>query len=808
MVNNKYEIDLTLSEKKDTFSTENQGLNLQRKFSFSESNANLVKKYPHIKNIYEQIYSEMYSSCDHITKYFNVKFNLTKQNYQETFKLPTSDLCWITLIHDQEYLIKSIFREQSRSTWKFFKMYCIPIWIKNDFRLKELLEIVAKNEYKILKADIITENKSFAEHVSLYYYLAGKMHILLDLIDKEKNNTNIKTFLLKDFKDEKVKKAARNNALELKKQKRYIFSIFFLLLGGDLNTAIDISIRELQDINLAILILKLYPDVKMTEKKVTHVLQEYFVDLGLILRDPWLTISGYIFMKKIDLALEYILNYSKNYEISNEILNNVEDYTEYVVVIKNVFHICQFEYRILLFAKNLEKIYKTLLDEQTKNTKSQQNTNFDDIWGDDFDDGGSSIQTTTATVPQIKELKIKYNNICLLALLDCLNRNSIFNSIFTYCKEFNYFRDNSIVNNYLTSLITNRLVKEYKEVKRLYDKFSPDILKCNNKLFSILEEELKLSKPHILQEMNKELCFLEDYDLCYQTSSLNLRCRLDTLHQIYRKMENILKNDLIKIVESSQNSIKELESFKDATLIIQKINTYISMVLLDEKNKYSSLNSSDNFSKSILETIDSKTKSYIIEENLNIFRILVMIIIYLMIIFKSFDYFDKIRIASETLNSLIIDYRKEINLEKLIQCVDIITDFVNLLLAKISKQMKTIEEKINIEIDIHTNYFKKILHYCFIRKLNEEILSQHLEITTFRKSTIPKKEISKEILYRSDGIKENFKIITNLISINQSYIRKFQDILENYLNANSDLQMIFNIHEELKIIYLKNYVNK
>jgi hypothetical protein len=797
-----FKLDISSFEKKDLYESPRESVYLQRRFSISGPNANVVSNYPHIKTVYEQVYNEMYSSCDHVTKYFNVKFNLTKQNYQETFKLPTSDLCWITLIHDQEFLIKSIFKDQSRITWKLFKMYCIPIWIKNDFRLKELLEVVARNEYKILKSEIITEIKSFAEHVSLYYYLAGKMHVLLDLFDKEKNMGNIKTFLTKDFKDEKVKKSARNNGLELKKQKRYIFSIFFFLLGGDVTTAIDVAIRDLLDINLAVLILKLYPDTKLTEKKVTQVFQEYFVNFGLLLRDPWLTISGYIFMKKIDSALEYILNYSRNYQIDKELLNNVDEYNDYITVIKNVFHICQFEYRILIFGKNLEKIYKTLLDEQKKNTKSQQNTNFDDIWGDEFDDFGGGSSEPTPSTPQIKELLIKYNNICLLAVVDCMNRNSIFNPIYSFSKEYNYFSDNLLVKSRFSTILTNRLCCELISLKkRTDDVYSSDIMKRCSKLMSEIEEDVKVSKSSIYAEMNEELLTCGEYDLCYLVMNDNSKLKYDVFQGMYRRMDEILKKELIQLVEMSDININLLSGLDNYLDVIYKINNFISMVLKAESCK-ELVSSNSNNPKSILDNIDHKAKQQQTEQNIFIFRINVMIILFFMIVFKIFDYLDRLRIATENLNNFISDYKKDKYSLKFSRIAELITNFIKVSKAKISKEIKALESNTTEEHDVSTIYFKNILHFCFIKKLNEDILSHHLEIASF---SYPGKK-PKETLYKTQSLKENFKIITNVISMNQQYLKKFQDIMESYLMANADLQMIFDLHEELKIIYLKNYV--
>lgn len=48
----------------------------------------------------------------------------------------------------------------------------IPLWLKQDFKLKNLLELIAPNEYRLANSD---EGKSKAEASSLWYILTNKV---------------------------------------------------------------------------------------------------------------------------------------------------------------------------------------------------------------------------------------------------------------------------------------------------------------------------------------------------------------------------------------------------------------------------------------------------------------------------------------------------------------------------------------------------------------------------------------------------------------------------------------------------------
>jgi hypothetical protein len=95
-------------------------------------------------------------------------------------------------------------------------MFNVPLWIKSDAKLKELLVEVAKNNYKQQFIDetkninIGDQNKiklrNYTENIALYLYLAGQQKMIVDYYNKEPHNEKIQKFVMRDFSIKKKSK--------------------------------------------------------------------------------------------------------------------------------------------------------------------------------------------------------------------------------------------------------------------------------------------------------------------------------------------------------------------------------------------------------------------------------------------------------------------------------------------------------------------------------------------------------------------------------------------------------------------------
>ena len=101
---------------------------------------------------------------------------------------------------------------------------------------------------------------------------------------------------------------------------------------------------------------------------------------------------GYLGQGKYDLALEYILNYDNEYSFDDnkDIFQDIDDYVSNLNILRKSFALNVFDYRMVLFAKNLEKVYQIKYDETNKTVLNIGNTGFDEEeWDMDNLNGGN-----------------------------------------------------------------------------------------------------------------------------------------------------------------------------------------------------------------------------------------------------------------------------------------------------------------------------------------------------------------------------------------------------------------------------------
>jgi hypothetical protein len=838
------QLDLPLKATRDRSSSTRKSLSqfnnlskLKFKLEEDESEKNPIniicssnQNLRHLKNVYEVISSENTRNVDNFTKYFILKMMYkTNELESNTFKLSTADLCWISLINDQEYLLKflsksSKSKDYSRNiNWKFMKMFSIPLWIKNDYKLKELMEIVGRNEYKLQKEQEISTGtninqpsqetsilKNYAENVALYFFLANKPNTILELFDKELHNEAVKKFIMRDFSVEKNRKLAKKHAGDLIDKKKYLFAAYFFLLADDIHSALDMTLVYLKDFNLTIAIIKLYQSPYGNEawKKfysIDKLYQEYFINYGIAIRDPWLVTYGYIGQGKIDLALEYILEYDQKYQFEQDkkLMESLESGgDDYLDIIRKIYAINVFDYKLLLFAKNLEKIYLKQLDEMKANVKSVQNTNFEDIW--DMDDFGGGSTTTTQVVAdgenenqnQLKEISINYYNLSYLSLVNVLKRGALFSPIIYHFKQTKKNKPLSLdpyCRDLLKILISDRIVLDVNFIKdeTSVENYFHEI----EKFFQyLLDTKIINHNKELYLEINRSLLWLDSYRStavpCFKSEKI-----LETLLTVMNFSEKLISRNLSILTDFNFSENLNLKKVNENILVkIREMNEFISklskLILLNE-----------NHMKQI-EDFDVKFKFQKMEQTLYIFRLFFIFLVYLLFLAKILISFNKVTLIFDTLKELVMDYKK---LEKFSEKIFKYCEFINLITIKLSKK---ILKEINIEHvrSLPTSFYIQILNISIISQIKYFIVD-NLEIgkNSLKKFKTAFNENYHDNLCTSDHyIHEQFKFIYQLLSLTNYNLDNFEQNLHKYIKNYTDVVSIFDIHEELKMIYMKN----
>ncbi|KAJ8974411.1 hypothetical protein NQ317_014905 [Molorchus minor] len=92
---------------------------------------------------------------------------------------------------------------------------------------------------------------------ALYYMAMNKKSLVWGLY-RSKRDEKMTTFFSNNFSEDRWRKAALKNAYALLGKQRFDHAAAFFLLAGNLNDAVEICLNRLQDIQLAIVIVRLY----------------------------------------------------------------------------------------------------------------------------------------------------------------------------------------------------------------------------------------------------------------------------------------------------------------------------------------------------------------------------------------------------------------------------------------------------------------------------------------------------------------------------------------------------------------------
>ncbi|MBK8156453.1 MAG: hypothetical protein IPK55_10895 [Streptococcus sp.] len=75
----------------------------------------------------------------------------------------------------------------------------IPIWLKDQSKLRNLIELVAKTEYR--RAGSLVGLKSRAAVTALWYVLINKKNLLCALYKTERDNIKVYEMLMNNFEE-------------------------------------------------------------------------------------------------------------------------------------------------------------------------------------------------------------------------------------------------------------------------------------------------------------------------------------------------------------------------------------------------------------------------------------------------------------------------------------------------------------------------------------------------------------------------------------------------------------------------------
>ena len=226
-------------------------------------------------------------SLDEYAKVFLLNVKMFK--YANEQKVPSSlkpmcltsmEIAWALHSEQQDTLFQILFNNVN--DWNQMKMYGMGLWIKNQQKLKKMIEEIAMNDYR--------KNKE-PKNIALWYMALGKKNILAELFKKDVMQVKIYNFIRNDFNDKEWQIKAQKNAFELRKQMKFELSAAFFILGNQIESAIEILAESMFDPQLALVIARL----KEGENSNLYrkVVNDYFLATALKKRDPWMASISY-----------------------------------------------------------------------------------------------------------------------------------------------------------------------------------------------------------------------------------------------------------------------------------------------------------------------------------------------------------------------------------------------------------------------------------------------------------------------------------------------------------------------------------
>ncbi|ANB15976.1 Rav1p [Sugiyamaella lignohabitans] len=193
------------------------------------------------------------------------------------------DFNWALHSESQNLLLDMVKQQTSTSAllWPAVREVGVAFWLRND-PLKELFELLARNYFGAdEKRDPVT--------CSLYYLALRRKQILIGLwrtASWHKEQQKTIQLLSRDFTDDRWKSAARKNAFALLGKHRYEYAASFFLLADSLRDALNVLVKHVGDLPLAIAVARVYQGDHGSELR--NLIKGHIIPMASTSGDKWL----------------------------------------------------------------------------------------------------------------------------------------------------------------------------------------------------------------------------------------------------------------------------------------------------------------------------------------------------------------------------------------------------------------------------------------------------------------------------------------------------------------------------------------
>nr|XP_055029707.1 dmX-like protein 2 isoform X3 [Misgurnus anguillicaudatus] len=190
--------------------------------------------------------------------------------------------------------------------WSELRAVGVGWWIRNINTLRRMVEKVAKAAFQ--------RNNDPLD--AALFYLAMKKKAVLWGLFRSQHDEKMTQFFSHNFSEDRWRKAALKNAFSLLGKQRFEQSAAFFLLAGSLKDAIEVCLEKMEDIQLAMIVARLYEADYESSSTCKGILYEKVLGCNRdgsgfsctrLHPDPFLRSIAYWIMKDYTRALDTLL---------------------------------------------------------------------------------------------------------------------------------------------------------------------------------------------------------------------------------------------------------------------------------------------------------------------------------------------------------------------------------------------------------------------------------------------------------------------------------------------------------------------
>jgi len=213
------------------------------------------------------------------------------------------EIVWAYHSDSQDILIDLVSRQFSgRIRWDHARESGMFMWMTDLTALRAQFEVIARNEYTK------TDEKNPVD-CSLYYIALRKKNVLMGLWrmaawNREQSATQ--RLLSNNFQESRWKTAALKNAYALLGRHRFEYAAAFFLLAGNLQGAVEVCANQLQDLQLAIAVARVYDGDE--SPTLRSLLEDRVLPQAALEGNRWLATWAFWMLGRRDMAVRALIS--------------------------------------------------------------------------------------------------------------------------------------------------------------------------------------------------------------------------------------------------------------------------------------------------------------------------------------------------------------------------------------------------------------------------------------------------------------------------------------------------------------------